>query len=450
MPDEPKGADLEGSAAGSASAELRIEVRLISDADTVLATESATIVGAGSLQATAARLTGIGRALAEELAAPEAESARKPRRKQGDLPKLLPQQTFQEMRNVGIGLADGPSGRRWVEVEGEPAMFHAVDGQPIHVRFSPSSLLLTLWNEPAAYAQLRAELKQAGAPAVLLAHVVVGLVIEQGEVTIALDDLRRLIGWKRREAALIDEQRHRVWRMLLLIESLKVIGKRPGTYNDPRTRQVIDTAGRDPLIVVRGARYATGPSTGQDVPIDVTIIAGAWIDEHRGNRQVLTDFGDVLKLANIPAGQPAGAWAQSVGLALNQRWRERAARADIARVGEDAHTTVRFGQHFTRRDLLEMFRAEPYYQDVLGGPNPSRARKHWDDAIKLLKGAGVIGYYAEVEQLPAGRQGWQAAWLAQPLDIRPTEDGRRDAAEIKRAAIVAAAKAKRPHRRAKA
>ncbi len=428
-----------------ASASLSIEVRLISDTGTVVATESAVIEAGGDQGITAARLA---RAVAHELAEGPSDpgSPRMLRRSAANLPKILPQQTFQEMRNVGIGLADGPVDRRWAEIEGEAAMFHAIPDQPIHVRFSPSSLLLALWNEPATYAHLRAELKQAGAPAVLLAHVAVALVIERGKVTIPLDDFRQLIGWKRREAAVIDEQRRRVWRMLLLIASLSVVGKRPGTYKDPKTRQIIDLVSRDPLIVVRGERYAAGMATAQDVPLDVSIDAGACVDEHRGNRGILTDFGDVLKLAKIPAGKPAGAWAQSIGLALNQRWRELSSSAEVARVGEDGHATVRFKKPFTRQDLLDMFRADPCYRDVLDGEHPGRARDYWDDAIKLLKSAGIIGHYTEIKPLPAGRQGWQPAWLTQPLDIRPAEGSRQDAAEIARAAT----KIRRPTRRAKA
>ena len=365
-------------------------------------------------------------------------------RQQGDkFPTSLPQQTFQEMRNLGIALADGASGRRWLNVDGELAMVHAVPDQPLHIRFSPSSMLLSWWSEPPTYARLRAELKEAGAPAVLLAHVTVGLILERGSTTVSLDDLRHAIGWTRREAEVTQSQLRRVWRMLLLISSMPVIGKRNETYRDRRTKQVLNLVSDDPLIVVRGRRWPDGSSSETDVPYDVTLDGGAWIDQYRGNRAVLTDFGDILQLAKIPAGKPAGAWAQSIGLALNQRWRERAAKTDIARVGEDGHQTVRFRQPFTRRDLLEMFRADPYYSDVLEGPNPSRAREYWEAAIKLLKTRRVVGHYAEVRPIPLGRQGWQKAWLDQPLDIRPTEHGRHDVAEISRAATVAAAKSRR-------
>jgi hypothetical protein len=375
------------------------------------------------------------------------ESPRRPHHPKGDgVPSSIAQQTFQEMRNLGIALSDGPSGRRWLNVDGETAMVHIVPDQPLHVRFSPSSMLLSWWSEPPTYARLRAELKEAGAPAVLLAHVAVGLILERGSVTVSLDDLRHAIGWTRREADLTQAQLRRVWRMLLLISSMPVIGKRNETYRDRRTKQVLNLVSDDPLIVVRGRRWPDDASSQTDMPYDVTLDGGAWIDQYRGNRSVLTDFGNILQLAAIPAGKPAGAWAQSIGLALNQRWRERAARTDVARVGEDSHQTVRFRQPFTRRDLLELFRADPYYRDILE-TEPARARKYWDAAITILKGQKVIGHYAEIEPGPRGRQGWKNAWLDQPLDIRPAEQGRQDVAEISRAATVAAAKARRSRQR---
>jgi hypothetical protein len=381
-----------------------------------------------------------------KIAEPGTQSRRRPGHSTDNFPTSLAQQTFQEMRNLGIALSDGPSGRRWQDIDGEVAMVHAIPDQPLHVRFSPSSLMLAWWSEPPTYAHLRTELREAGAPAVLLAHVVVALILERGKLTVSLDDLRHAIGWTRRESAIVEEQLARAWRMLLLLSSMPVIGKRNETYTDPRTGKTIDLVSRDPLIVVRGERYADGPPKATDVPLDVSLDAGAWIDQHRGNRRILHDFGDVLQLAKIPAGKPGGAWAQSIGLALNQRWRERAARTDLARVGEDGHQTVRFRQSFTRLDLLEMFRADPYYRDVLEGPNPGRAREYWDAAIQTLKNEKVIGHYAEVKPMTPGRQGWQKPWLDQPLDIRPTEQGRQDVAEISRAAAAIAATKKRSSR----
>lgn len=371
----------------------------------------------------------------------------KKRRNRADLPKALAQQTAIEMRNLGISLADGPSQRRWNEIAGEAAMYHIVPDQKMHVRFSPSDVLLEAWHQKATYQHLKDELEQAGAPAVLLAHVVVALVIERGKLTISIDDLRDLIGWRRRETAVVVAQRARVWRMLRLIGSLTVVGLRPGTFRDPRTRKTVDLISRDPLLVVRGTRWEELPagiySSSNDVPLEVSIDSGAWLDAHRGNRQILTEFGDIPRIASISAGKASGAWAQSIGLALNQRWRERAAEAQINHVGEDSHPTPVFKRPFTRADLLDLFRTEPHYQEVLEGHDSKRARGYWDEAIRLLKLARIISHYAELKPIDIRRRGWQAAWLAQPLDIRPREQGRKAIEAISVAKRAASARAKR-------
>ena len=71
MSDEPKGAAPEKGITRvvPASASLSIEVRLISDAGTVVATESAVIEAGGDQGITAARLTGVARGLADALEA---------------------------------------------------------------------------------------------------------------------------------------------------------------------------------------------------------------------------------------------------------------------------------------------------------------------------------------------------------------------------------------------
>jgi len=247
-------------------------------------------------------------------------------------------------------------------------MVHSIPGQPMHVRLSPSSMLLAWWSGPPTHERLRAELKEAGAPAVLLAHVAVALLLERGKVTVSLAELRHAIGWTRRESDIVHDQLQRVWRMLLLVGSMPVIGKRNETYRDKRTRKTMNLVSEDPLLVVRGLRRDDDPGEATDIPHDVALDAGAWIDQYRGNRAILTDFGDVLQLARIPAGKPSGAWAQSVGLALNQRWRERSASATVATVGEDSHQTIRFRQPFTRDGVPTFSEGKPPLRIVATAP----------------------------------------------------------------------------------
>jgi hypothetical protein len=174
-------------------------------------------------------------------------------------------------------------------------------------------------------------------------------------------------------------------------------------------------------------------------PIEVSWVVGPWLDRFRDNKQVLQFFGEVDKLAAIPAGKPTGTWAQSIGLALNQLWRERARRATATRAGENNRLTVIFDVPFTRYELLDMFRAAPWVEDILYGDNPSRAQQYWDGAIRILKRGGVINHYKEKSRqiTPQRRLGWQEDWLHQELDIRPKDEWVRAVADLaKKSAIV--------------
>jgi hypothetical protein len=191
---------------------------------------------------------------------------------------------------------------------------------------------------------------------------------------------------------------------------------------------------------------------GSEPPLKVSLVAGEWLEQMRGNRQVLADFGDVRRIAAIPAGRPSGAWAQSIGLALQQRWREWANEARIVYAGEENRPTPQFRKSFTRYGLLDLFRCEPYVEDVLAGHDPGRARKYWNDAIGLLKEQQVIGYYKEAGPLPGARKGWQDAWLHhQKLDIRPAtlEDTQAIAELARRPKSANKARAKKGSRKTK-
>lgn len=354
------------------------------------------------------------------------------RRRRNDLPTAIMQQTFQEMRSIAVATADGPSFRRWEQVQGEIALRHVIPDQPHQIKLVPNARMVGWLPSPMSYAHLEAELQSAGLPAALLEYVAVGIVLQQGRVTITLDELARYMGLVPRSSAERKTIRREIYRWLVLLSSMAVIGQRPGRYRDPHTREELELISRDPLVLIAGERFDKNASS-DDPPIDVTIDAGAYLDEHRGNHQVLPYLGNVRKIASIAAGKPSGAWAQSIALALHQRWRERAHDAAVGHVGDGNHLVVRFDKPFTREDLLDLFRAEPYFRDVLEGPHPKRAQTYWEEAISLLrdnKQNQIIGYYKALKPLPTARQGWQKAWLAQPLDIRPAGDDRAAVAEI--------------------
>ncbi len=358
--------------------------------------------------------------------------ARSPERR-SRLPQKLPQQTFPEAKALASAIADGPLLRRWDGVEGETALRHVAGDAPLQIKLIGSPLLHRLGRQ-CTVESLRVQLGCLGLPAVLLLHVIIGVGLERAGhqlyVTATLDELLAAIGERPRSTLERERMRGEVWHWLLLMESMQVIGQRRGRYRDPRTRHVIDLTSRDALIRIVGERLPEGSEFEEvEPPIEVTIALGPWLEQWRGRHDILTYLGEVRRLAAIPAGKPAGAWARAAGLALQQVWRERAARAFTARVGEDKKLTVRIGT-VTRRRLLDTFSPSPTVHDILDGKNPQRARAYWDEAIRLLKQEGVIGHYREAAPLEAGRQGWAEAWLDQPLDIRPRADDLQAVAEV--------------------
>jgi hypothetical protein len=354
------------------------------------------------------------------------------------LPTMFPQWTFQEARTLTIAIADGPALRRWAEIAGEVALRHVIPDEPLQTKFMPSPRLTNWWGLPATYDGLRNELQAMRLPAILLLHVGLGLALEAPQVTVSIDDLIAAIGWKPRSTAERSTLRQTIWRWLLVFDSLEVIGKRPGVYRDRQTKQTIDLQSVDALIRITGRRVPAQPALdGSAAPLEITFVAGPWLDQWRGNHQVLAHFGEVRRLAGLPAGQPRGAWAQSIGLALHQRWRERAQGAEMVPVGEQRRLTARFDKPFTRRDLLGLFRAQPDFDDILQSANPDRARKYWDAALRLLRQVQVVGYCEPLAPLVTGRKEWQDPWLDQPLDIRPRGDATAAVATIARKAATA-------------
>jgi hypothetical protein len=362
-----------------------------------------------------------------------------PRKKRQQLPEVLPQQTFMEARNLFVAIADGRTLRRWQEVRGEIALRHAVEGEPIQTKLTAGPAL-EWWGMPVTYDGLRTALHDLGAEGVLLYNICLGLALEEQHATIELDDLIRAVGWRPRSVKERVDMRRKIFWVLCVFDSFTSHGKRPGGYTDPMTGSKYDLTIASKLVMLSELQYATGQQMrfdGSELPVKVTLTAGPWLDRHRDDKRVLQHFINVRKLAGLPTNQPRGGWALSIGLALNQLWRERGAGAKIVPAHGGKDMTVEFERKFTRYELLDLFRPKVWVEDVLNSSDPKRAQKIWNEAIKLLKECGVIGRqhddYKEVDPAPTQRKGWQDYWLkGQRLDIRPKADGIKIIAELSR------------------
>lgn len=354
--------------------------------------------------------------------------------RRASFPRHLPQFTFMEARNLAIAIADGPFLKRWKQIQTEGALAHRIEDKPLQVRFAPAA-------NPdfhATYDQLVTRIQGFNLSTVLLLNVAIGWVLQHEREGLLLDDLIKAIGWTPRSTEERRLMRGKLWEWLQAFDTMTVWGKRPGKYLDPKTRQAVDLTSEDALIKIVGKRFGIGDQS--RIPIEVTWVAGPWLERFRGNSSVLQHFGDIQKIAGIASGKPSGSWAQSIGLALNQLWRERATQAVIRPTGEAVTVTaprsvsVEF-EPFTRMELLGLFRSEPWVEDILRSDKPGRAREYWNAAIKKLKGAGVIGSYLERTRVTESRQGWQDVWLHnQQLDIRPKEEAAKVIAKLARTA----------------
>jgi hypothetical protein len=351
---------------------------------------------------------------------------------QPDLPQIFPQQTFMESRAMQKAIADGHRLSNWQEVEGEIALAHVIKGHHIQTKLASNSNL-DWTNLPTTYESLKNELKQCDLTTVLLLNVAIGCVLHQPQTTISIDTLCNLIGLTRREKIEREKAHQKVWRWLMLFDSMTVHGKRPGKYRDPVTRKEIDLTSSDALIKLTGKRFDKQNGTNSDVPIDVSFVAGPWLDPWRGNSQILQYFGDISKIAKISSGKASGALAQSIGLALNQLWREQSSRTKICYAGENNKLTAQF-EPFTRSQLLGLFPCDLQVEKILESDKPHRAKEYWAEAIRKLK-VSIISHYAEIDQMPETRTNWQHFWFYdQRLDIRPKQDAIEFVANVSRKA----------------
>jgi hypothetical protein len=347
-------------------------------------------------------------------------------RQRPPLPDVVPQSTWPEAREITAALTDGPTGRNWSEMPDELGVVHALTGSRFRTELVGSTL--TEWfGAPATPPALFGELRAAGLPAALLLHVCIAITLEHpGLVEVHLDDLIRAVGWTPRSTHERSTMRRRIWRWLTIYASARVIGERARRrpYRDSMTGENRRLVSRDSLLMVGGVELDEQQLEldGSEPPITVDLAAGAFPGRYRDNRRVLTYFGNVRALAAIPAGKPSGAWAQAIGLALNQHWREHAARADTDGMSAELPP-------ITRQALLDTFPPSPTVYEVLRGPNPKRARDYFAQAIDLLTKHGVIGQFSEPDPI-ADRKGWANRWLAELVDARPSTDGSQAAASI--------------------
>ena len=398
---------------------------------------------------------------AQELVVSTPEPASTPPLPQGDkLPDNTPQYTCEEFRALGYAMADTSTLRYWTIAEKDSnlsilSMLYQRPGERIEVKFDPGGLTTDLRTglQLDTTNAVKEFLQQRGFRGNLVLQMLGKAAILKTDEAIELDDFVNKL-FDPRTAKDRQAARAWVWDTIRTILAIRLYGTRAGVYKDPNTKKLIDLTFRgEPFIVLSpGARmFAQGQHSfwpDSDIPVTVGFTMGAWGKAIRKNQAaILAHFGKLDDVLSIPAGKPAGAWAQVILFNLNQKWREKAKDVRVTtHTRTDGNGTdrkviaTRWPHAFTRRQLLCDLcppAAEFSVMDMLNGNKPIRAKKYWNAAIKILQTEGLISYYKELEALPKGtdgkpkRKGWQDDWLDQPLDIRPNEDGKKAAIEIK-------------------
>jgi hypothetical protein len=358
------------------------------------------------------------------------KQAKEQKRESSKLPITVRQHTFQEVRNLGQAITDGATLQNWMDIPGETALRHKIDGQPIETKLSALTAI-DWWDGPATYDKLREELQKLTPEGVLLFQFALESVLLHDHATLWLDDLIKEIGWTPRSRTERDEMRWQIYYWLCLFTNFTSHGTRPGIYNDPITNEKGKIITSSSYFAITDKERLEGHTT----PLSVTITASKWIAAHKNDNAVLQHFGNLRKLSGLPTGQPRGEYALCIGLAVFQKWREEATRCETKKDYDKNIETVLY-KPFSRFDLLNMFRPSKFpIMDILNSDRPKRAQTYWEEAISELKERKVIGHYKAQNDKNLPRKGWQNAWLHEKnIEIRPTGDERRAAVELSNAA----------------
>lgn len=375
-------------------------------------------------------------------------------RKLHSVPSVLPQTTFIEARSAASAISDGRDLRHWKPIDGIVGMLHAPkDAQgrasKFQTQFIPTGSFLDWWGSPPDLITLQEELKELSFDAILLFFVCVSWAIQDQTVDVSLDDLIDAIG--RGESARRSQEartlwRTKVWRWLLILDSLAVVGARDGWWFErcdsaggKRARISSDKLNsKDALIKIIGHRaiYQAGGDE-NPVPVEVSFVTGPWVRQWHGNREILSDFGNLRTIASIPGGNPSGALARCIGVSLFQHWRENATRAQFEVATKSKNQSLCFPLP-TRRELLtQTWRSDCDVMKILNSNDPGRAKKYWEQAIRELIERRLVIVGPSAASVRTGRKDWQNAWLDEPVDLRPTGQNLVDAITINRSAVAA-------------
>lgn len=227
---------------------------------------------------------------------------------------------------------------------------------------------------------------------------------EEGVVRLGFTELLDLEGKTKLGAAEREKRAREYDRIFRLWNKWKPVGQRK--WKDPHTGKIRVIDEPSPLLIYQGPFYlhGQGPLTGMyDGPDGFTFVDSTTTKDYRADPTLCHAVGVLQHLAQIPGGKVAGDWARSIGLTAVQFIRNNA---------KNTGGTMQI----KRKTLLTRHPPNTPPDEILGGKNPKRALKYWDDAIGILKERGVIASVEEPAKDKA-RQAWGEEWLNQTVSV---------------------------------
>lgn len=338
----------------------------------------------------------------------------------------VPQQTSEEIKTLSLSLTNNILGNWKVNTK-----THTLDYQtsrPLKVQL-PVAFFNQYINESEIAKVIFEELRGYETEIVLLTQMLISTGLQHREVTIEVDQLIDWLKWDIRTAQERKEKRIKISTWINLLSSLQISGKRLGAYKDKHTKQTMDLSINESFIRILTTYTTEDPADKTPLLIAFSYDLGSFFNKHRVDKSVLPQVGNLAELVDI-SSTGASAWAKSIGLALNQLWRERATKVEFLKIETNNSISIKY-PYFNRHELLTLFGHSPDVQELLTSTNANRAKKYWDKSIIKLQQKNFIGYYKEVQPSPNLKASKKEIWLYhQQLDIRPCESIAKEVEEI--------------------
>lgn len=253
------------------------------------------------------------------------------------------------------------------------------------------------------------------ADSVLIAWNVIAHLLEQDEgrtdlpsgmtpaVLLDIYDLARRTGLIRKKTRQeVQRGMRKAWDALRALERYRVYSA--GKAIDPETRREVQTQIEAPVIAFGSTERAAQQSLWReaDVPIaqEVSLTRQWYLFLRDARYAIYCDGGG--ELAKLPASQPAGAWARSIGMLLLQQFRLNGAKP----------------VHLSRAYLLTRLppAVKPVEELLADVKHKARAGEYWNRAMRLLVRVQILQTPPEDDR-PANGD-WDA-WLSHTLTFVP-------------------------------